>query len=45
MPANTSFERWYKQSGVGRLNREAALDDFLEYKHISFNLVGADPAF
>ncbi len=45
MPANASFERRYKQSGVGRFNGEAGLDDFLEYKHISFNLVGADPAF
>jgi len=30
-------EGGYKQSGSGRLNGEAALEDFLEYKHISFN--------
>jgi len=30
-------EGGYKHSGNGRLNGEAALDDFLEYKHISFN--------
>ncbi|QMU29894.1 aldehyde dehydrogenase family protein [Adhaeribacter radiodurans] len=30
-------EGGYKQSGMGRLNGETALDDFLEYKHISFN--------
>ncbi|HTI91707.1 MAG TPA: aldehyde dehydrogenase family protein [Puia sp.] len=30
-------EGGYKQSGTGRLNGEAALEDFLEYKHISFN--------
>ncbi len=30
-------EGGYKQSGVGRLNGEAALEDFLEHKHISFN--------
>ncbi|MEJ7828194.1 MAG: aldehyde dehydrogenase family protein [Segetibacter sp.] len=30
-------EGGYKQSGNGRLNGEAALEDFLEYKHISFN--------
>lgn len=30
-------EGGYKQSGLGRLNGEAALEDFLEYKHISFN--------
>ncbi|MDQ3290160.1 MAG: aldehyde dehydrogenase family protein, partial [Bacteroidota bacterium] len=30
-------EGGYKQSGVGRLNGEAAIEDFLEYKHISFN--------
>ncbi len=30
-------EGGYKQSGMGRLNGEAALEDFLEYKHISFN--------
>lgn len=27
-------EGGYKQSGIGRLNGEAALDSFLEYKHI-----------
>lgn len=30
-------EGGYKQSGIGRLNGEAALEDFLEHKHISFN--------
>jgi betaine-aldehyde dehydrogenase len=30
-------EGGYKQSGSGRLNGEAALEDFLEYKHITFN--------
>ncbi len=30
-------EGGYKQSGMGRLNGEAALEDFLAYKHISFN--------
>jgi len=30
-------EGGYKMSGNGRLNGEAALEDFLEYKHISFN--------
>ncbi|MBD0367694.1 MAG: aldehyde dehydrogenase family protein [Flavisolibacter sp.] len=30
-------EGGYKQSGIGRLNGEAALDAFLEYKHISFH--------
>jgi acyl-CoA reductase-like NAD-dependent aldehyde dehydrogenase len=30
-------EGGYKQSGLGRLNGEAALETFLEYKHISFN--------
>lgn len=30
-------EGGYKHSGNGRLNGEAALEDFLEYKHISFN--------
>ncbi|MEJ5963013.1 aldehyde dehydrogenase family protein [Pedobacter immunditicola] len=30
-------EGGYKKSGIGRLNGEAALEDFLEYKHISFN--------
>jgi acyl-CoA reductase-like NAD-dependent aldehyde dehydrogenase len=29
-------EGGYKQSGVGRLNGEAAMEDFLEYKHIAF---------
>jgi betaine-aldehyde dehydrogenase len=29
-------EGGYKQSGVGRLNGEAAIEDFLEYKHIAF---------
>jgi betaine-aldehyde dehydrogenase len=30
-------EGGYKQSGLSRLNGEAALEDFVEYKHISFN--------
>lgn len=30
-------EGGYKQSGIGRLNGEAGLDVFLEYKHITFN--------
>ncbi len=30
-------EGGYKKSGNGRLNGEAALEGFLEYKHISFN--------
>lgn len=30
-------EGGYKQSGLGRLNGEAALESFLEYKHIVFN--------
>lgn len=30
-------EGGYKQSGIGRLNGEAALDSFLEYKHIVLN--------
>lgn len=30
-------EGGYKQSGIGRLNGEAALEDFLEHKHILFN--------
>ena len=29
-------EGGYKQSGSGRLNGVASIDDFLEYKHISF---------
>jgi acyl-CoA reductase-like NAD-dependent aldehyde dehydrogenase len=29
-------EGGYKQSGVGRLNGEAAMEAFLEYKHIAF---------
>lgn len=28
-------EGGYRQSGLGRLNGVAALDDFVEYKHIS----------
>lgn len=31
-------EGGYKQSGSGRLNGEAALEGFLEYKHISFKI-------
>lgn len=36
-------EGGFKQSGAGRLNGRAALEDFLEYKHITFSpgLVGA----
>ncbi|HEY4108121.1 aldehyde dehydrogenase family protein [Puia sp.] len=30
-------EGGYKQSGIGRLNGEAAMEAFLEYKHITFN--------
>jgi betaine-aldehyde dehydrogenase len=30
-------EGGYKQSGLGRLNGETALETFLEYKHISFS--------
>ncbi len=30
-------EGGYKQSGIGRLNGEAALENFLEYKHIVLN--------
>jgi betaine-aldehyde dehydrogenase len=30
-------EAGYKQSGIGNLNGEAALEVCLEYKHISFN--------
>ncbi len=30
-------EGGFKQSGVGRLNGVAALEDFLEYKHITFS--------
>lgn len=32
-------EGGYKQSGTGRLNGEAGLDSFLEYKHIVLNTV------
>ncbi len=28
-------EGGYKQSGLGRLNGVAAIDDFVEYKHIA----------
>lgn len=31
-------EGGYKQSGLGRLNGAAAIDDFIEYKHITFNV-------
>jgi acyl-CoA reductase-like NAD-dependent aldehyde dehydrogenase len=30
-------EGGFKQSGLGRLNGVAAMDDFIEYKHIAFN--------
>jgi betaine-aldehyde dehydrogenase len=30
-------EGGFKRSGNGRLNGQAAIDDFLEYKHIAFN--------
>lgn len=35
-------EGGYKQSGIGRLNGEAALETFLEYKHICFHSGSAD---
>ncbi|HCF3550973.1 TPA: hypothetical protein NID00_003104 [Pseudomonas aeruginosa] len=35
-PVYDEFEEGgYRQSGLGRLNGVAALDDFVEYKHIS----------
>jgi betaine-aldehyde dehydrogenase len=30
-------EGGFKESGNGRLNGRAAIDEFLEYKHIAFN--------
>lgn len=33
-------EGGYKQSGRGRLNGVASIDDFLEYKHITLNTAG-----
>ena len=30
-------EGGFKESGNGRLNGQAAMDEFLEYKHIAFN--------
>jgi betaine-aldehyde dehydrogenase len=32
---DSTEEGGFKQSGLGRLNRTAALDDFIEYKHIA----------
>ncbi|MBR7979853.1 aldehyde dehydrogenase family protein [Burkholderia cenocepacia] len=34
-------EGGYRQSGLGRLNGAAAVDDFIEYKHITFTVGGA----
>jgi betaine-aldehyde dehydrogenase len=34
---STSVEGGFKQSGLGRMNGLAVLDDFIEYKHITIN--------
>ena len=34
---DSTEEGGFKLSGLGRLNGEAALDDFVEYKHIALN--------
>jgi betaine-aldehyde dehydrogenase len=30
-------EGGFKQSGLGRMNGVAAIDDFIEYKHVTLN--------